>query len=150
MGARERLREFCVSGAMLVEVSRFDVEAVLDELAKAEQTIADMTTAQHAYVRNGAHDTEKAAAREVKVRSGDQRHRVLQSLAKSPKADWELGRELGLEVQTISPRRGECVNMGHVEKTTMRVETPQNSSAIVWRITEQGREALRILDAEGE
>lgn len=91
-------------------------------------------------------DTEKAAARDVFPHSGSQRAAVLAYLGLAAGAgatDFEISEALGIQRTSAGKRRKELLEDGLVEPTTDRRTTDTGSTAIVWRITQAGYEALK-------
>lgn len=96
-------------------------------------------------------DTEKAAARDVFPHSGSQRLRVLEELASAGErgcTDYELSERLHILRTSAGKRRKELLEDGLVEPTTERRTTDTSSTAVVWRITSAGHEALGVITRE--
>lgn len=91
--------------------------------------------------------TSRAAAARVNVSAG--RHVALHWLARGPATDFELATFSGLQQTSIGKRRLECQRAGWVEEhvleggKTLTRPAPSGAAAIVWRLTDAGRIALR-------
>lgn len=101
--------------------------------------------APHAYLAAEPQATSVAAATEVRLRSGTIRAEVLDAIATMPRTDDELLAELGLNPNTVRPRRVELAEWGMVEDSGTTRPTRWGRPAIVWRATEAGRLALEAL-----
>lgn len=53
--------------------------------------------------------------------------------------DFELAAYLGRQQTSVGKRRGELRDLGLIEQTELRRPAPSGKSAIVWRITANGR-----------
>jgi len=94
-------------------------------------------------VRTSDPDTShRAAARAPSLRSRD-RHAALVAHAWHPEGltDFELGDLIGRQQTSAGKRRGELRDLGLVLDSGARRASPSGSSAIVWVITESGKEA---------
>lgn len=61
--------------------------------------------------------------------------------------DFELADLLGSQQTSIGKRRGELRDKGYVEATDSYRPAPSGADAIVWRITQDGAQALADLEA---
>jgi hypothetical protein len=108
-----------------------------DSTSDSTVTVVNVdTSTAHAYLRRGAHDTEREAALAAYETSAATRARVYRFIRDRGEAgacDHEVEAALGLRVQTVTPRRLELVELGLVVKTDGRRLTPRGRSAIVWK-----------------
>jgi hypothetical protein len=89
----------------------------------------------------GAPVTTREAALLVTPRSGTQRDRVLQSIVTSGGlTDEEMQVRLSMSGDTQRPRRIELVEGGWVHDGGQRRRTASGERAIVWELTEAGRQ----------
>ena len=89
--------------------------------------------------------TSKAAAESVAPRSGTQRYRVLNALVRFHRqgmTDAELATFLAMHPGSAAKRRGELADVGLVEDSGERRETPHGCMAIVWKPTAAGFSAV--------
>lgn len=91
--------------------------------------------------------TSHAAARKAVTHSSVGRLLVLKALLTGPMNDFELAAHSGWQQTSIGKRRLECIRAGWVEAHKVDGEqvarkSPSGTASLVWRITEQGREAL--------
>lgn len=91
--------------------------------------------------------TSKAAAKDNYPRSGTQRHRVLVALSRFEFTDFELSERLHILRGVAAKRRQELQNDDFVEPAGYTRATDTNCQALVWRITDAGREALRKVES---
>jgi len=94
-------------------------------------------------VRMSDPDTSrKAAARAPSLRAHDRRQALAAHRA-HPEGltDFELGDLIGRQQTSAGKRRGELRDLGLVRDSGARRASPSGSSAIVWMITEAGKEA---------
>lgn len=96
-----------------------------------------------------ATDTERAAAGLARPRAGIARARVLDAIATSSDGlnDFEIARATGLRLYTAAPRRGELLKDGWIVDSGERRPTDSGSLAIVWKLSDAGREQWGGLDA---
>jgi len=93
-------------------------------------------------------DTSKMAAERVAPHASHGRILVLENLAVKPLTDFELSALTGWLATSIGKRRGECVKNGWVENALdghaeeVRRPSPSGSPALVWQITQAGRDVL--------
>jgi len=92
--------------------------------------------------------TSHEAEAKVRPHASTGRRAVLSALALyGPLTDFELAERTGWQQTSIGKRRGECVALGWVEAftapsgTKCKRPSPSGSPAIVWAITQAGREA---------
>lgn len=98
--------------------------------------------------RNTDPKTSHLAARDAKFNAGKGRFLALASLAtEGPGTDYDLAARTGWQQNSIGKRRGECVAAGFARATTERRRTPSGSLAIVWEITDAGRDFLLAANA---
>lgn len=91
----------------------------------------------------GGDATEKMPAREVALRTGDDRHLVLTMLYDHPEAgctDYELSLAAGRVERrwVLATRRGELARLGYVERTEMTRGNDAGRACRVWLITPGG------------
>lgn len=69
---------------------------------------------------------------------------VLETHAKHPEGltDYDLAGILGRQQNSVGKRRGELRDSGYIIATAERREAPSKDKCIVWRITQEGLEAL--------
>lgn len=100
----------------------------------------------------GGHATERAAAAANAGRSGSQRRRVLEAIGNAGPdghTDFELERLLGLNRPSPGNRRGELVAAGLVTNSGRTRLTNTKSPAVVWVLTDAGREVYgRLIEEE--
>jgi len=99
--------------------------------------------------------TAHAAARDATFAASNGRLIALRTLAAHPAGltDFDLADKTGWQQSSIGKRRGECMSTGYVEPATytgpdgqphyVKRAAPSGSLAIVWRITESGRQYLK-------
>jgi len=68
---------------------------------------------------------------------------VLWALQDSPRADFELERDLGLPGNTLRPRRVKLLERGHIERDGTRLSPRSQTQVSVWRVTVKGTEWMR-------
>lgn len=93
-------------------------------------------------------DTERIAAALVYPHSGTQRMKVLKELERAGaegRTDYELGEALGILRTSAGKRRAELAEDGLVQATVNRRMTDTSSPAVVWRLTEKGRQIASLL-----
>lgn len=113
--------------------------------AVAELDQAGTLAQPHAYVQNGAKPTAAAAAAKAKPGSGTQRGRVLRCIVDAGAegvTDDQVRDRLGLELNTIRPRRLELVEAGYVIDSGDTRMTPSGNPAVVWLATLDGATAV--------
>jgi len=92
---------------------------------------------------SGAPETQRQAAIIVYPKSGSQRMAVLTQIAESGDrgmTDDEVEEALHLRSQSVTPRRNELMNDGWVIDSGYRRTTVSGRQAVVWVLSEQGRE----------
>jgi hypothetical protein len=107
----------------------------------SEQTLFDWSPPPN--VRATDPDTShRAAARAPSLRAHDRRAALL-ILADNPEGltDFEVGALMCRQQTSAGKRRGELRDLGLVRDSGARRASPSGSSAIVWVITEAGKEA---------
>ena len=107
----------------------------------SEQTLFDWSPPPN--VRTTDPDTSrKAAERTPSLRAHDRRSALL-ALRDHPEGltDFELGDLIDRQQTSAGKRRGELRDLGLVRDSGARRASPSGSSAIVWQITEAGKEA---------
>jgi len=97
----------------------------------------------HTLTRRDHGDTSHEAAQLVLIKTGTKRRAVLEELASWPCTDDELANLTAMPANTARPRRVELVRLGYVEDSGKRRLSSWGTRAIVWAITDKGREALR-------
>lgn len=101
-------------------------------------------------VHAGDPETARQAARDAAKRAPILRERALVELAAAGDdglTDWELSLSLDVLRTTAGKRRGDLVAADLVEQTSDRRPTDTGSLAVVWRITESGKQAAAALTA---
>jgi hypothetical protein len=96
-------------------------------------------------VRHDAPDTSREAARLIAPKVGTKRQQVLREIAMSAPqgvTDEGICLALGMNPSTERPRRVELVEAGWVEDSGERLLLRSGTHAILWRLTQRGREAL--------
>ncbi len=78
-------------------------------------------------------DTSFAAAEQIEPVAGTQRAAVLNYLRRSSATDEEIGGALGMEGNTVRPRRRELELVGLIKKTGEKRRTHSGRLAVVWR-----------------
>lgn len=86
-------------------------------------------------------DTSHEAADAHPVVRGRDRVAALKAHAEHPNGltDFELAELVGRQQTSAGKRRGELRDLGLIEQTEERRPAPSGSSAIVWRVTEEGK-----------
>lgn len=97
----------------------------------------------HTLTRRDHGDTSHEAAKRVYVKTGTARRTILEELASWPCTDDELANLTAMSANTARPRRVELVRLGFAIDSGKRRKTPWGNRAVVWAITDAGREALR-------
>jgi hypothetical protein len=100
--------------------------------------------------RSSDPSTSHAAARRgLSVRASDRR-KVLFVHYDNPDGltDFELADRVGRQQTSAGKRRGELRDAGYIEDALIRRLAPSGSSAIVWRITLQGRRVAARLQGD--
>jgi hypothetical protein len=94
-------------------------------------------------VRTADPDTSRKAAARAISRGSEDRRAALQSHRDHPAGltDFELGDLIGRQQTSAGKRRGELRDLSLVRDSGARRASPSGSSAIVWQITEAGKEA---------
>jgi hypothetical protein len=96
--------------------------------------------------RNGDRMTSHEAATRAGMRASEGRMLVLLNLTVKPMTDFELAAETGWQQTSIGKRRHECLMNSLVERALdgrgeeVRRPSPSGSPALVWAITQAGRE----------
>lgn len=116
----------------------------------SEQVLAmalqqDPLAQPHTYVQNGAKPTAVAAAAKAKPGSGTQRGRVLRCVVDAGEegvTDDQVRDRLGLELNTVRPRRLELVEAGYVIDSGDTRMTSSGNPAVVWLATLDGALAV--------
>lgn len=103
-------------------------EAVVDRLADRPVQPARPT------------DTQLAAGARTAPRIRGHRARILALLQRQGVTDEQIATATGLGLNTVRPRRGELVSQGLVEDSGQRGRTATGSPAIIWRVTDAGRQ----------
>lgn len=87
-------------------------------------------------------DTSREAAAVNKPRAATHRTLALQVLRAHPGGltDFELAALTGLAQTSVGKRRGELRDVGFVADSGKRRPSPSGSPAIVWQVTEYGRQ----------
>lgn len=86
-------------------------------------------------------ETSFYAARLTLPRAGSRRHEVLKAIALSNtggRTDHELHLQLGINLNTVRPRRKELQDDGWIEDSGLRRPTETGAPSIVWRVTQRG------------
>jgi hypothetical protein len=106
-----------------------------------EATLFDWTPPPNA--RRTDPDTSHKAAQRVSSRGSWDRRAALVAHRNNPAGltDFELGDLIGRQQTSAGKRRGELRDLGLVCDSGARRASPSGSSAIVWIITEAGKEA---------
>jgi hypothetical protein len=93
-------------------------------------------------------DTARLAAVGVATRRDAQKLRVLQELAEAGdegRTDYELGLVLQILRTSAGKRRKELLEHGLVRDSRRRRNTDTGTSAVVWELTDSGREIASLL-----
>ncbi len=87
-------------------------------------------------------DTSHTAAKRMLPIAGTDRFEVLKAHYhfQLGMTDFELAKKLGRQQTSVGKRRGELRDAGYIEQTKGRAAAPSGSPAIVWRITEKGKQ----------
>lgn len=91
---------------------------------------------------SGAPETQRQAAILAYYKTGSDRLRVLDAIARSRDdglTDFEIEQEFAMKHQTASARRNDLMKDGWIEDSGKRRETDTGSKAAVWILSEQGR-----------
>ena len=89
--------------------------------------------------------TSHDAAKDATMGASVGRLAAMRCLSIRPLTDFELAEATGIQQTSIGKRRGECAAHGLVEKALdgrgeeVRRPTPTGSGALVWQVTEAGR-----------
>ena len=95
--------------------------------------------------RRDARETSRKAALAVKPRTGTQRRRVLDIIAKyGTLTDEEIQNKLSINSNAERPRRLELVEGGWLEDSGHKQWTSSGHEAILWRLTEKAHKELGI------
>jgi hypothetical protein len=97
----------------------------------------------------GGDETEKMAAKEVTLRTGDDRHRALTYLylaGEEGMTDYEMAVRFDRLDRRWVPatRRGELARLGYCERTTLRRPNEKNRLVRVHRITQGGIDWINL------
>jgi DNA-binding transcriptional ArsR family regulator len=102
--------------------------------------------------RNSDPETSHAAAADVAFRASAHRLMALHALDRyGALTDYELADRTGLQQNSIGKRRKDCQDAGLVavlkdeEGNNVKRPAPSGSKALVWTLTEKGRQYLRSL-----
>jgi hypothetical protein len=89
-------------------------------------------------------DTARAAGNAHPSLRANDRHAALLAHAANPAglSDFELADIMGRQQTSAGKRRGELRDLGFIEDSGLRRDSPSGSSAIVWRITSLGKLAI--------
>jgi hypothetical protein len=105
--------------------------------------------ASRAWLRNGAYDTERHAARATEITGAPRRKAVLRVFAEAGKdgaTDDEVSARLADPVvfpsNKVATRRKELCEMGWLEESGMERTTRQGNPAIVWVLTEDAKQEI--------
>ena len=105
--------------------------------------------------RNNDPETSHEAAKDVSVRASAHRLLAMQTLDRhGALTDHELAARTGLQHNSIGKRRKDCQDAGMVERlldadgNSIKRPAPSGSKALVWTLTEKGRNYLRELNAQ--
>ena len=82
-------------------------------------------------------DTSRDAARSIKPGAITLRARVfdyIEGMGLSGATDHEIVEALGMQLQTVNPRRNELVNLGLIVDSGDRRKTPSGRKAKVWKV----------------
>lgn len=92
-------------------------------------------------------ETSHQAADDAKRNVRMTRAQVLLAHASHPGGltDYELADIVGLQQNSAGKRRGDLRDAGLIEATNIRAPGPSGSSCIVWRITREGIEMVKVL-----
>jgi hypothetical protein len=90
-------------------------------------------------------DTSHKAAERALSRGSEDRKQALEAHRAHPEGltDFELGDLVNRQQTSAGKRRGELRDLGLVRDSGARRASPSGSSAIVWQITEEGKNAAR-------
>jgi|688.fasta_scaffold127181_3 DNA-binding MarR family transcriptional regulator len=105
--------------------------------------------------RNTDPETSHEAAADVSFRASAHRLLAMQALDRfGALTDYELAARTGLQQNSIGKRRKDCQDAGMVERlldadgNSIKRPAPSGSKALVWTLTEKGRNYLRELNAQ--
>jgi len=105
--------------------------------------------------RNADPETSHEAAEDVSFRASAHRLLAMQALDRyGALTDYELAAQTGLQQNSIGKRRKDCQDAGMVERlldadgNSIKRPAPSGSMALVWTLTEKGRNYLRELNAQ--
>ena len=122
-----------VPGSRLLPLSRRLVEA------RPTRDLGDFSP----LARNSDPVTSHDAAALAGLTAGSLRWRCLEVLAAGPLTDFELADQVERQQTSAGKRRGELVAAGLVVATDVKRPAPSGALAIVWAITDLGRDELR-------
>jgi len=118
-----------------------EVSTVLSKKKVSKRTVKAMKALEDdpypGYVTGS--DTSEAAAESIKGFAGSLRYRILQyilSRGQEGATDDEIERFFGMRHQTVSARRRELVQQGHIETSELRRRTSSGRTATVWKAVE--------------
>jgi DNA-binding MarR family transcriptional regulator len=105
--------------------------------------------------RNNDPETSHEAAADVSFRASAHRLLALKTFDRyGALTDYELAARTGLQQNSIGKRRKDCQDAGMVERlfdadgNSIKRPAPSGSMALVWTLTEKGRNYLRELNAQ--
>ncbi|MEC3974753.1 hypothetical protein [Amycolatopsis sp. H20-H5] len=120
--------------AMAGEVEEFLVQRERTRAARDAQ----VTEPREGKLRVDAAATSIKAARSVTLTAGSQRARILTFVAAHDGvADFEIEARLGIRANSVRPRRGELVEMGHV-RDSGHTRQHEGSGWALWLATASG------------
>ena len=103
--------------------------------------------------RNSDPSTSYEAARDASFKASAHRVKALQALFDfGPMTDFELADVTGLQQNSIGKRRKDCQDAGLVDVLTdedglkVKRPAPSGSNALVWSLTQAGRDFIKNLD----
>jgi hypothetical protein len=136
----------------ITEGVQIEVRILVAGLTAAVEAVEELGTAATANVtgkaRSDARPTSQRAARQVSVRSGTQRGRVLVHLWQYGRCtDPELQERLGLPASSQRPRRIELVELGLVAPNGTTVRDGQEYT--LWAVTHEGYAVARRISQGG-
>jgi hypothetical protein len=104
-------------------------------------------------VRNNDPDTSREAAlARLGGKATDRRAALIEIGNVGPRGltDFELARLINRQQTSAGKRRGELRDLGLVEDSGDRRPAPSGSSAIVWRISQKGKDIIQRLNDAGQ
>jgi hypothetical protein len=131
---------------------RHELDCVIQNVCNARDALGESAVGNRTgKVRTDADATSEAAARAIAVKSGSQRHKVLDALYRfGDQTDEELQIRLQLDQNSERPRRGELVDAGFVTPTNLQRLNRKGLQCRVWTLSSAGYSTAVALSGHPE